>query len=143
PSNSRRHARRLTAWLGRRDVLSHGEPERSTNSSSLRPQAHASVSVNVHRQMWKAPMFAQMNRTCCWPAPTTCLHSRKVISRLKRSATIPRMSATLAEVSVQKHARQPFGSSTSTTRITPPAGLQVARNVLYFLTTFSPYRSNV
>ena len=88
-------------------------------------------------------MFAQMNLTCCWPAPTTCLHSRKVISRLKRSATIPRMSATLAEVSVQKYARQPVGSSTSTTRITPPAGRQVARNVLYRLTTFTPYSSKV
>ncbi len=58
--------------------------------------------MKVQRQMWNAPMFAQMNRTCCWPAPTTCLHSRKVISRLKRSATIPRMSETLAEGSVQK-----------------------------------------
>ena len=83
-------------------------------------------------------MFAQMNRTCCWPAPTTCLHSRKVISRLKRSATVPRMSATLAEVSVQKYARQPVGSSTSTTRITPPAGRQVARNVLYSLDRLLP-----
>src|SRR3954454_24020177 len=134
PSNSRRHARRLSAWLGRRDGLSHGEPERSTSSSSFRPQAHASVSVNVHRQMWNAPMFAHTNRTCCCPAPTTSLQSRKVISRLKRSATIPRISATLAEVSVQKNARHPFDSSTRTTRITPPAGRQVARNVLYFLT---------
>ena len=28
--------------------MSHGEPERSTNSLSFRPHAHASVSVNVH-----------------------------------------------------------------------------------------------
>ncbi len=57
----------MSAWLGRRDGLSHGEAERSTNSSSFRPQAHASVSVNVHRQTLNGPMFAQMNRTCCWP----------------------------------------------------------------------------
>jgi hypothetical protein len=63
--------------------------------------------------------------------PDDLLALAKVISRLKRSATIPRMSATLAEVSVQKYARQPVGSSTSTTRIAPPAGRQVARNVLY------------
>lgn len=43
---------------------------------------------------------------------------------------------TLAEVSVQKYALQPVGSS-ATTRIAPPAGRQVARNVLYLLTTFS------
>ena len=49
----------------------------------------------------------------------------------------------LAEVSVQKYALQPAGSSTSTTRIAPPAGRQVARNVLYRLTASSPYRSNV
>ena len=36
---------------------------------------------------------------------------------------------------MQKYARQPVGSSTSTTRITPPAGRHVATNVLYFLTT--------
>ena len=34
------------------------------------------------------------------------------------------------------------GSSTSTTRITPPAGFQVARNVLYRLVTRSPYSVN-
>jgi hypothetical protein len=63
--------------------LSHGEAERSTNSSSFRPQAHASVIVYVHKQKWNAPMLAPMNRTCCWPAPTTCLHSRKVISMVQ------------------------------------------------------------
>ncbi len=83
-------------------------------------------------------MLAHKNRTCCWPAPTTCLQSRNVISRPKRSATAPRMSATFAEVSVQKYARHPVGSSTSTTRITPPTGLQVARNVLYRLTVATP-----
>src|SRR5207342_2171527 len=98
---------------GRRNGESHGEFERSTSSSADRDHAHASVIVNVHRQTWNAPMFAHTNRTCCWPAPTISLQSRKVISRLKRSATIPRMSATLAEVSVQKYARHPDGSSTS------------------------------
>ena len=49
------------------------------------------------------------------------------------------MSATVADGSVQKYARHPVGSSTSTTRITPPAGRQVARNVLYRLTAGSPY----
>jgi hypothetical protein len=63
-----------------------------------------------------------------------------VISRLKRSAIVSRMSATLAETSVQKNARHPVGSSTSTTRIRPPAGRQVARNVLYRLAARSPYR---
>jgi hypothetical protein len=37
------------------------------------------------------------------------------------------MSATEADASVQKYARHPVGSSTSTTRIAPPAGRQVAR----------------
>ncbi len=54
-------------------------------------------------------MFAQMNRTCYWPAPTTCLQSRKVISSEKRSATVVRISATEAEGSVQKEARHPVG----------------------------------
>ena len=40
-------------------------------------------------------------------------------------------SATLASTSVQKKATHPLGSSTSTTRITPPAGRHVATNVLY------------
>src|ERR1700753_2307350 len=71
--------------------------------------------------MWNAPMFAPMNLTCCWPAPTTCLHSRKVISRLNRSATIPRMSATLAEVSVQKYALHPVGSAPRATPDRPPS----------------------
>src|SRR4051794_27171179 len=52
------------------------------------------------------------------------------------------MSATVADGSVQKYARHPAGSSTSTTRITPPAGFHVARNVLYRLVTGSPYRVN-
>ena len=43
PSISRRHARRLSAWLGRRLGLSHGDADRSTNSSAVRPHAHASV----------------------------------------------------------------------------------------------------
>ena len=43
---------------------------------------------------------------------------------------------------VQKNARHPVGSSASTTRIAPPTGRQVARNVLERLTIVVPYRSN-
>jgi hypothetical protein len=53
------------------------------------------------------------------------------------------MSATVAAGSVQKNAAHPGGSSTSTTRITPPAGRQVATNVLYRFVVAFPYRSNV
>ncbi len=118
----------MSAWLGRRSDESQGESERSTSSADGRVHAHASVMVNVHRQTWNAPTLAHTKRTWGWPTPTTCLHSRKVFSRLKRSAIVPRISAKLAVVSVQKYARQPVGWSTSTTRIGPPAGRQVARN---------------
>jgi hypothetical protein len=94
--------------------------------------------VNVHGQRWNAPTLAHTNRTSCRPAPTISLQSRKVISRQKRLATVVRMSATEADASVPKDARHPAGSSTRTTRIVPPAGRQVARNVLYRLTVFSP-----
>ena len=70
------------------------------------------------------------------------LQSLKAVSNENRSATVVRMSATLAEGSVQKNATHPVGSFTSTTRITPPTGRQVARNVLYRLTVGFPYRSN-
>ena len=76
-------------------------------------------------------MFAHTNRTCCWPAPTISLQSRNVISSENRSATVARISATVAFGSVQKKATHPSGSSTSTTRIMPPTGRQVATNVLY------------
>ena len=66
PSSSRRHARRLSAWLGRRGSSSHGDADRwPTNPSSARPHAHASVIVNAHRQTWNAPTLAHTNRTCC------------------------------------------------------------------------------
>jgi hypothetical protein len=52
------------------------------------------------------------------------------------------MSATVAEGSVQTYARHPVGSSTGTTRITPPAGFQVAGNDLDRLGTRSPSRVN-
>src|SRR4051812_22669335 len=144
PSSSRRHARRLSAWLGRRDSSSHGDADRwLTSPFASRFQAHASVIVKVHRQTWKAPTLARTSRTCCWPAPTTCFRSRKQVSRLKRPATLPRMSATVAAVSVQKNATHPFGSSTSTTRMAPPAGRHVATNVLYFFSVAFPYRVNV
>ncbi|MDG3007715.1 hypothetical protein [Paludisphaera mucosa] len=70
----------MSAWLGRRDTSSHGEPERAADSCSLRPPADASVIANFHEQTWNVPTFAQMNLTCCRPAPTTCSHSRKVVS---------------------------------------------------------------
>src|SRR5688500_7825804 len=53
------------------------------------------------------------------------------------------MSATVALGSVQKNAIHPFGSSTSTTRVTPPTGRHVASNVLYRFTAVLPYNSNV
>ncbi|WP_088256751.1 hypothetical protein [Fimbriiglobus ruber] len=53
------------------------------------------------------------------------------------------MSATVAAGSVQKYARHPVGSSTTTTRMAPPAGRHVATNVLYRLTVAFPYRTNV
>jgi hypothetical protein len=53
------------------------------------------------------------------------------------------MSATVAAGSVQKNATHPFGSSTSTTRMAPPAGRQVATNVLHFFAAGFPYRSKV
>ena len=43
--------------------------------------------------------------------------------------------------SVQKYATQPSSSRTSTTRIKPPAGRYVARNVLKVLVTASRYRT--
>src|SRR3954465_12650390 len=39
-----------------------------------------------------------------------------------------RIPPTVADASVQKNAPQPVGSSTSTTRITPPGGRHVARS---------------
>lgn len=64
--------------------------------------------------------------------PTTCLTSRKAVSRLKRSAIVLSTSTTIASESLQKYVRQPRGSSTGTARrITPPAGRQVARSVFY------------
>src|SRR5439155_10410201 len=104
------------------------------------PHAHASVIVKVQRHRWNDPTLAHTNRTCCWPAPTTSLQSRKQVSRAKRSAAAVSTSATVAAGSVQKNATQPVGSSTSTTRIAPPAGRQVARNVLYRLAVGLPYR---
>src|SRR5262249_60336334 len=59
-----------------------------------------------------------------------------------RSATAPRICATVASGSVQKKAAQPSVWRTSTTRISPPAGLYVARKVLKVLRTASPYRTN-
>ena len=41
---------------------------------------------------------------------------------------------------MQKNATHPFGSSTSTTRIAPPAGRHVATNVLYRFAVGFPYR---
>ena len=140
PSSSRRHARRLSAWLGRRGGVvprrgRAGPPARPP----VRPQAHASVIVNVHRQTWNAPTFAHTNRTCCWPAPTTSLQSRNVISRRSGRRRAPGCRRRSAAGSVQKNATQPVGSSTSTTRIAPPAGRQVARNVLYRFAVGFPY----
>src|SRR5439155_23704917 len=60
-------------------------------------------------------------------------------STAARSATASRIAATVASASVQKNATQLVGSRTSTTRIRPPAGLYLARNVLYVLVTSSPY----
>lgn len=37
--------------------------------------------VNVQWHRWNAPTFAQMDRTCCWPAPITSLQSRNVTSK--------------------------------------------------------------
>jgi hypothetical protein len=51
------------------------------------------------------------------------------MSRENRSATAASTSATVAAGSVQKNAAQHVGSSTSTTRMAPPAGRQVAMNV--------------
>src|SRR5262249_50135364 len=45
PSTSRRHARRLSAWLGRRAGSSHGDADRSATRSTDRPHAQASVRV--------------------------------------------------------------------------------------------------
>src|SRR3982751_5566583 len=88
--------------------------------------------VNVHRQRWNALTLAHTNRTCCWPAPTTSLQSLKVISRLKRFATAPRMSATLAETSVQENARHPGRPPGRHERLVPlvrhlPVQLELAR----------------
>jgi hypothetical protein len=106
------------------------DSRRSTNSSSSRPHAQASVILNVQRQMWNAPMFAHTNRTCCWPAPTIHLQSRNAITNENRSATVERISAAVAHTSVQKKPTHPLGSSTSTTRIPPPTGRHIATNVL-------------
>ncbi len=52
------------------------------------------------------------------------------------------MSATPAVGSEQKNATHHLGSSTSSSRIAPPAGRHVATNVLYFVVDL-PYRVNV
>jgi len=53
------------------------------------------------------------------------------------------MSRTEASGSVQKYASQPCSSRTSTTRITPPAGFQVARKLFTVLLTFCWYCQQV
>jgi hypothetical protein len=85
--------------------------------------------------------FAHPNRNGCWPSPTIASRSRQAISMRKRSATVVRMSATGPDASVQRNARHPVSTSTSTTRIGPPAGRRVARSVLYRLTVGSPYEA--
>ena len=66
PSNSRVQARRLSAWLGRRGLSSHGLAARCpTSSDSPRLHAQASVITNVHRPRWNAPTLAHTQRTCC------------------------------------------------------------------------------
>jgi len=62
-----------------------------------------------------------------------------ICSIAPRSAIASRTAAADASGSVQKYASQPSASRTITTRIRPPAGRQVARNVLIVLTTRSPY----
>src|SRR5438445_1214816 len=59
-----------------------------------------------------------------------------------RSATVSRISRTVAFWSVQNHANHPCSSSTRTTRTNPPTGGYVPRNVLYFFIVCLPYRSN-
>ncbi len=59
------------------------------------------------------------------------------VRRIYGDFSSPRMRS-WAEI-LQKYARQPCGSSTNTTRITPPAGRHVARNVLYRLTSVPSY----
>ncbi len=88
-------------------------------------------------------MFAHTNRTCCWPAPTISLQSRNAISNENRSATVERISATVADTSVQKKATHPLGSSTNTTRIAPPTGRHIATNVLYRFFARLPYKSKM
>src|SRR5262249_27975073 len=64
--------------------------------------------------------------------------------RYPEAAAVQRREAdlvSLAAVSVQKNATHPFGSSTSTTPMAPPAGRHVATNVLYFFSVGFPYRS--
>ncbi len=60
-----------------------------------------------------------------------------------RSATVERISATVADTSVQKKATHPLGSSTNTTRIAPPTGRHIATNVLYRFFARLPYKSKM
>ena len=95
--------------------------------------------VNAHRRTWNAPTFARKDRNCCWPAPQTSFTSWNTCSMAARSEIRPRTSAAVAAGSVQKYATQPAsGFRTSTTRMAPPAGGQVARNVLYVTSSYRP-----
>src|SRR5262249_55546543 len=139
---SRCNALRLSAWEGRRGLLSQGLALRSTRSPSALPQAHASTRLCSHRHRLKQPSPLWTLRTCCWPAPQTSLASLKVCSSAGGSAAASSPWAGLACGSVQKNGTQPLGwpsSLTSTTRRAPPAGRHVATNDLTCLVTRWPY----
>ena len=63
--------------------------------------------------------------------------------QVNRSATVERISATLADTSVQKTATHPLGSSTSTTRIAPLTAATSPQNVLYRFFARLPYKSKM
>jgi tetratricopeptide (TPR) repeat protein len=93
-------------------------------------QHQSSTSVCIHRFRWYTATLVQMLRTCCWPVPQTSFTSWKSCSMVARSAKASMISTAVAWGSVEKKGNQSLSSSTMTTRITPPVGGYVARNVL-------------
>src|SRR5262249_42011141 len=110
-----------------------------TTSASGLSQAQASAVLCIQQHRLNAPTLAYTLRTCCSPAPHPSFTSLKACSWAPRSAAPSRTCTTVASGSVLNRGSQPLSSLTNTTRITPPAGRHVARNVLEVLVPRSPY----
>ena len=112
-----------------------GPPTRPRAAPRPTPPPRWAAAGSPRRRRW--------SRTRCAAAaarpPPTSLTSWNVCSMAPRSASTSRIASAVTPGSVHKYARPPSSSRTSTTRITPPAGRQVARKVLIVLATRAPY----